>query len=196
MDQTARRAVNAATRIAAGDDRTVYDPVARGLHWATVFLVLANFGLAETWDNFARPTRHLMEATHMSFGILLAAAVIARIAWRMAPGHQMPPAASGLQELAAKAMHWLLYLLLAASAVLGFVLRWSGGESMIFFGAPIPSPMEKVSRGVHHQISELHENVGWAIIILAAAHALAALYHHFVVKDDVLRRMIPALRRQ
>jgi cytochrome b561 len=195
MDQTARRTVNAATRVAAGDDRTTYDAFARSLHWLTVFLVLANFALAETWEHFARPTRHLMVATHMSFGILLTAAVAARIVWRLIPGHQLPSAAAGLQEMAAKAVHWLLYVLLAAEAVLGFVLRWSGGEAMSFFGLPIPSPMAKVSRPTHELIGDLHHWNGWLIIALAVGHAGAALYHHLIVKDQVLRRMWPSAPR-
>lgn len=191
MDRKVQDTVETATRVAAGDDRTRYDGVAMSLHWATVFLVLANFALAQTWEGFARPTRHLMIVTHMSFGILLAAVVITRIVWRLTPGHQVAPVVSGLTELASKAVHWLLYALLAAEAVLGFVLRWSGGEAMSFFGLAIPSPMATVSRPTHHLIGELHEWNGWAIIILAAGHAAAALYHHFVVKDDVLRRMLP-----
>jgi cytochrome b561 len=191
MDRNAREAIDVATRVAAGDDRTRYDRVAMSLHWATVTLVLANFALGETWGWFARPTRHLMVLTHMSFGILLAAAVIGRIAWRLMPGHQMPPATAGLQELAAKAVHYLLYGLLALEAVLGFVLRWSGGEAMIFFGLPIPSPMATVSKPTNRLIGHLHEWNGWLIIALAVGHAGAALYHHFVVRDDVLRRMLP-----
>lgn len=191
MDRKVRDSVDTATRVAAGDDRTRYDPVAMSLHWATVFLVLANFALAQTWGGFARPTRHLMIVTHMSFGILLAAVVVARIGWRLIPGHQVAPAVSGLTELASKIVHWLLYGLLAIEAVLGFVLRWSGGEAMSFFGFLIPSPMATVSRPVHHQIGEFHEWTGWAIIVVAAGHAAAALYHHFVVRDDVLRRMLP-----
>ncbi|HEX3700299.1 MAG TPA: cytochrome b [Phenylobacterium sp.] len=191
MERSATDAVDVATRIAAGDDRTRYDGVAMILHWTTVALVLAQFVLAETWSWFARPTRHLMVATHMSFGILLAAVVLARIVWRLAPGHQMPSAVSGWVELASKAVHYLLYAMLAAEAVLGFVLRWSGGEAMSFFGLQIPSPMAKVSKPTNDFIGAIHHWNGWAIVILAAGHAAAALYHHFVVKDDVLRRMLP-----
>lgn len=194
MDEAARRTVDTATRIAAGDDKTRYDSVAMSLHWATVFLVLANFLLALTWDGAARPTRHLMVVTHMSFGILLAAVVVARIVWRRIPGHQMPPAVSGMVELASKAVHWLLYAMLAAEAVLGFVLRWSGGESMSFFGLALPSPMASVSRPTHHLIGEVHQWLGYGIVAVAAGHAAAALYHHFVVKDRVLTRMWPWAR--
>jgi cytochrome b561 len=104
----------------------------------------------------------------------------------------MPSAVSGWVERASKAVHYLLYAMLAAEAVLGFVLRWSGGEAMVFFGLQIPSPIPTVSKPTNDFIGAIHHWNGWAIVILAAGHAGAALYHHFVVKDDVLRRMLPA----
>jgi cytochrome b561 len=188
------RGIIAATRIAAGDDRTRYDGFAVMLHWLTVLLVLAQFGLAELWDFAARPTRHLMIVAHMSFGILLALVLIVRIAWRLMPGHQVSTAESGWVEIASKMVHYLLYGLLAAEAVLGFVLRWSGNEAMSFFGLLIPPPFAPFSRQAHGFIQDAHEWIGWAIIILAAGHALAALFHHFVLRDDVLWRMLPGPR--
>ena len=188
-------ALSVATRIAAGDDRTRYDGVAMTLHWATVALVLIQFTTAETWGWFGRPTRHLMIVTHMSFGMLLAAVVAARIAWRLIPGHQVPPSVEGWVELASKAVHYFLYLLLAIQAVLGFVLRWSGGEAMSFFGLTIASPIAKVSRSTHHLIGDAHNWIGWTIVIVAAGHAAAALFHHIALRDDVLRRMLPSGRR-
>lgn len=195
MTRTTDTPFDAATRVLAGDDRTRYDGVAMSLHWATVFLVLANFLLAETWSSFARATRHTMIVTHMSFGILLAAVVLARIVWRLIPGHQTPPAVSGLVELASKTVHWLLYGLLAVQAVLGFLLRWSGAEAMSFFGLQIPPPFARWSKPAHHLVGDLHNWVGWTIIIVALGHAGAALYHHFVVKDRVLMRMLPGRSR-
>jgi len=156
--------------------------------------VLTQFGLAETWHFFTRPERRLMVMLHMSFGILLGAAVLARVVWRLIPGHQVAPADSGLVQLAAKAVHYLLYVLIFAQFVIGFVLRWTGGEAMIFFGLRIAPLIGRVPRPEHRFIGELHNWVGWSIIALAAAHALAGLFHHFVVRDAVLARMIPALR--
>ena len=65
------------TRIVEGDDGSSYDRVAIFLHWTTAALVVAQITLAQTWDWFAKPTRELMENTHMSFGVLLTAAVAA-----------------------------------------------------------------------------------------------------------------------
>lgn len=183
-----------ATRIAAGDDRTQYDPFAIALHWLTVALVLTQFALAETWDWFAKPTHHLMVVAHMSFGIILTVVIVTRIAWRLVPGHRMPPAVSGWMETASKAVHYLLYAMLAAEAVLGFVLRWSGNEGMSFFGLQIPPPFAPFSKPAHRLVGDIHEWNGWAIVILAAGHAAAALYHHYVLRDRVLSRMLPAAR--
>jgi cytochrome b561 len=180
-----------ATRVLAGDDGARYDNVAIALHWATAVLVVCQFALAELWGFAARPTRHLMITTHMSFGILLTAVIIARIVWRLIPGHHVSSLEVGWIKIASKAVHYLLYLLLVCEAVLGFTLRWSGGEAMSFFGLQIPSPLGHWSRGAHHLVGELHNWNGWAIVIIAFGHALAALYHHYVLHDRVLRRMLP-----
>src|SRR5689334_5647908 len=127
----------------------------------------------------------------MSFGIVLTVVLAARIAWRLVPGHQVPPAVSGWVELTSKAVHWLLYALLGAEAALGFVLRWSGDQAMSFFGLPIPPPFAPFSKPAHDLVGEVHEWVGWAIVVIAAGHAAAALFHHYVLRDEVLWRMLP-----
>jgi cytochrome b561 len=191
-DQTS---FDTATRIAAGDDGTTYDGVAIALHWATAFLVIANFALAQTWDWFAKPARGVMEDTHMSFGVLLTAAIVARIVWRLIPRHQLSSLEAGWVRLASKATHYLLYTLLIAEAALGFAFRWGAGRQMAFFGTGIPPLIGEMGRPLRHQLREIHEWIGWAIILLALLHALAALYHHYALKDRVLMRMLPRGRR-
>jgi cytochrome b561 len=193
MDQ--RTGFETATRIVAGDDGTNYDGVAIFLHWATAALVIANFALAQTWDWFAKPTKGLMEDTHMSFGVLLAAVIVARLAWRWIPGHQMSSLEAGWVRLASKASHYLLYTLLVAEAGLGFTFRWGAGRPMAFFGGGIPPLIGEIERPLRHQLREFHEWIGWAIIVIALLHALAALYHHYALKDRVLERMLPPARR-
>ena len=185
-----------ATRIAAGDDGTSYDAVAIALHWTTAFLVFANFALAKTWDWFAKPTQSLMEGTHMSFGVLLTAVIVARLAWRWVPGHQVSSLETGWMQIASKATHYLLYGLLVVEAVLGFTFRWGAGRPMEFFGLGIPPMIGEISRSLRHQLREFHEWIGWVIVSLALVHALAALYHHYVLKDRVLKRMLPGAKQQ
>ena len=191
---TDRTKFDTATRIVAGDDGTSYDPVAIALHWITAVLVFANFALAQTWDWFARPTRELMEDTHMSFGVLLTAVIVARLVWRWIPGHQVAKIQGWGLRIASKGTHYLLYALLVAEAMLGFAFRWGAGRPMEFFGLGIPPLIGEISKPLRHELREFHEWIGWAIVIIALLHAAAALYHHYVLKDRVLKRMLPAQR--
>jgi cytochrome b561 len=63
---------------------------------------------------------------------------------------------------------------------------------MEFFGLGIPPLIGEMAKPLRHDLREIHEKIGWAIIIIAALHAAAALYHHYVLKDRVLKRMLPA----
>jgi cytochrome b561 len=185
------RALDEATRLAATATRTRYDGTSIALHWLTAILVILNFASAELWGLFAKPTRHLMIVSHMSLGILLAVVVVARIVWRLMPGHQVESATHGWEERLSKAVQYLLYLLLLAQAVLGFLVRWSEGQSMSFFGFLIPPPFAPMTRAEHETLMQRHDQIGWAIIVIAVCHAAAALYHHFVRRDRVLVRMLP-----
>lgn len=194
---TDRSSFDTATRIAAGDDGTNYDNVAIALHWLTAVLVVVLFGMALIWDYFPHPTAQTLQSLHVSLGVLLAAVIVARLAWRLVPGHQMPALEVGWMRIASKGVHYLLYGLLAAQVILGFLFRWAPGRPVGFFGLfAIPSPLGTVAKSTRQTIHFLHEKGGWAIILLALGHALAALYHHYALKDRVLERMLPAVRRR
>ena len=190
MNAKATTGIAAVARIVTDNNPSRYDNLAIMLHWLTVLFVLAQFGLAELWGFAPHPTRHLMIVAHMSFGILLTLVLSVRIVWRLTPGHQVRGATLGWVELASKTVHYLLYGLLSAEASLGFLLRWSGNEAMSFFGFLIPPPFVPF-KAAHHLVIEGHNWIAWTIIILATGHALAALFHHFVLHDDVLWRMLP-----
>jgi cytochrome b561 len=101
----------------------------------------------------------------------------------------------GWVRLASKGVHYLLYVLLVAQAALGFSIRWSGGHPASFFGLfGIPGPFGDLGRPTRHIIHFVHQYLGWAIVIIAAGHAAAALYHYYVVRDRVLQRMLPLAR--
>jgi len=179
------------TRVAAGATRTDFDAASITLHWLTVALVLVQFALGELWEYFAKPERHTMIVAHMSFGILLSLVVSVRIVWRFIPGHRIEPATTRWIDTLAKAVHFLLYAVLVAQSVLGYLVRWSEGEAMSFFGLLIPPPFAELSRPTHELLMDIHNWIGWTIIVVALGHGGAALYHHFIVKDRVLVRMLP-----
>lgn len=189
-----RNAFDRATRALAGDEGKNYDNVAIALHWLTALLVIIQFALGQTWGWFPRPTRHLMVATHMSFGIILTLVILARLLWRFVLRHHVGSLENGFVRIASTSVHYVLYALLATEAVLGFLSRWEGNEAMSFFGLQIPPPFAGSGQKVAHQVQNLHNWVGWTIIVLALGHALAALYHHYFLKDRVLVRILPFAR--
>jgi cytochrome b561 len=191
-----RNAFDVATRIAAGDDKTNYDNVAISLHWLTALLVVVLFGLAKTWDYFAKSTQESLQSLHVSLGVLLTLVVLARIVWRLIPGHQRPAIVGEWVKLASKSVHYLLYALLLLQVCLGFAFRWAQGHPVSFFGLfAIPGPYGAVDRPTRRLIHDFHEYAGWVIMIIAFGHALAALYHHYKLNDRILGRMLPWARR-
>jgi cytochrome b561 len=178
--------------ITAGKPR--YDRVTIALHWLSALLVIALFVAAYLWNNeFARgsPPRKFLQALHISLGILFTAVFIARLCWRTTRGHKLPSSEKGLTRILSKGMHHLLYLLLTAQIVLGYLLRWAQGEPFSFFNLFTVPSLFGPSKPLADWFEFLHNYAAWTIIILALGHAVAALTHHYLLKDDVLKRMLP-----
>ena len=170
-----------------------YDRITILLHWLTAVLVVALFALAESWDflRHGSPLRKELHSIHISLGIVLALVVTLRLGWRATRGRRLLSVSAGLMAFAGKAIHHALYLLLAAQIVLGFLLRWAQAEAFMFFGLfPIQFATVK-DRALSHALGDLHNIAAWIIIVLAGLHAAAALMHHYILKDGVLKRMLP-----
>jgi cytochrome b561 len=169
-----------------------YDRVTISLHWLTFALVVLLFGLAETWGFLEHGTslKKGLQSLHISLGILLTAIVAIRLIWRAVIGRHLPSVTTGPAAGAAKAMHFVLYLLLLVQIVMGFLYRWAQAESFMFFGLfPIQFATIKNS-ALAHTFGTIHNFNAWMIIILVCFHSAAALIHHYTFKDNVLRRMI------
>ncbi|WP_131114676.1 cytochrome b [Lichenihabitans psoromatis] len=186
-----------ATRALTGEDgrprgNERYDSVTMTLHWLTAILVVTLFSLAHIWSFFPHdgPTQITMQTAHVSLGVVLAAVLIVRLSWRSLLGRRLRPATTGVTELAAKGMHYVLYGLLITMAVAGFGKRWVRGHGVEFFGTSIPSPLA-FDLSWRPAFNWVHHWGAWAIIVLAGFHAAAALFHHYAVRDGVLRRMLP-----
>lgn len=178
--------------------RTAYSATQMGLHWSIFLLVALLYALTYGEDFFPRgdPGRDTVWWLHISFGLLLGALVIWRIAMRLALGAPgLPADMNRLERGLAKGVHGLLYLLLIVLPVLGVTLTWLRGDALSFFSLfTIPSPVVP-DKELAHSVKELHELAANAILIVAGLHAAAALWHHYVRRDDVLRRMMPGRGR-
>jgi len=135
-----------------------------------------------------------MQSLHGSLMLLLLAVLALRIIWRIGPGRRVPPVATGLVEIASRIVHYALYGLLAVVVGQGLCFRWANQDPLSFFGLfTTPAPYA-FSKSQAHRIGDLHYWVATTIIILAGLHACAAPFHHFVLRDDVLWRMLPGRR--
>lgn len=167
-----------------------YDSVARGIHWLMAALIIGAFALGLLVDTFPSNWEDSVVNAHKLIGISILCLVILRLVWRSA---HTPPAAEPtgwLLERASSLSQVLLYCLMMAVPLIGIALAvWSGqGIDFGLFSLP---PMMAENEAVAGQIGEIHELAAYILIGLAGLHALAALWHHFVRKDDVLKRMLP-----
>jgi cytochrome b561 len=167
-----------------------YDRRTIQLHWVTAALVGLLWAIAQVIDFFPKGAPKIaVRSVHSILGVVLGVILLARIVWRSRSVRRLPRASDGVVGHAARIVHWALYAGLAAVILLGISNAWARGDSIfslfripkLYAGNPLLKPT----------IENLHKTVANALIILAAAHALAALVHHFILRDGVLRRMLP-----
>jgi cytochrome b561 len=170
-----------------------YDRLTISLHWLTALLVVALFAAAYVWNSLppGTPLRKSLQAIHISLGLLFTVVFIVRLVWRSSGGRRLAAVEKGLTAILSKGMHWLLYGLLIAQMVLGFLLRWAQGEPFTFFGLFSVPSLFAPDKPLSKTYEWLHNDAAWIIIVLAAGHALAVLGHHYLLRDGVLKRMLP-----
>jgi cytochrome b561 len=172
--------------------QTRYGTVAKLFHWLIAALVVLQFALG--WLMPDLPRGRLPEglvSLHLSVGAVILIAMLARLAWPLAHGAPPPLVAAAWQRRLACTVHAILYALLIVMPLAGWAWASAKGWPVSLFGAielpalvPADSPYRRLAASVHR-------NAAWAILGLVALHALAALHHHFVRRDGVLRRMLP-----
>ncbi|HSN71527.1 MAG TPA: cytochrome b [Steroidobacteraceae bacterium] len=175
-----------------------YGAVAQLLHWSIVALVIAQFVLAEIAEDLPTGLEKLATlARHKSVGITILGLAVLRLAWRAinktpAPPPQMP----GWQRVAARISHVGLYALLFVQPLTGWLMSSAKNYPVSWFGAVTLPDLIAPSERLFEVFEEAHEIGATLLFVLAGIHAAAALKHHFVDRDDVLRRMLPWPQRE
>jgi cytochrome b561 len=171
------------------EERISYDRRTIVLHWIVAGTIAFMWLLARLNMSLPKgPLRLSLWSVHVLVGLALAGLIAARIGWRLTHGRRLPPAQHGLRHALAVTVHYALYLLMVTVVLLG-ISHLSGFPLFGVFKLPTVW-----AKPVNHDIGELHGLVANIIAGVAVIHALAALYHHYVVRDGVLRRMAPRLR--
>ena len=170
-----------------------YGNLSIGLHWLTLLLMAAVYGLMEFRDVFPKGSagRNLMKECHFMVGLFILALVVARLLVRFgSPSPRLVPAPSPLMRKLGHLAHLALYGFMSLTTQLGWLLLSAGGKPIPFFGFELPALIGP-DDGLKGTIKDLHEtlaNLGYALIAL---HAAAAIYHHHVLKDNTLANMLP-----
>jgi cytochrome b561 len=173
--------------------RPGYTGLAKTLHWTIVVLLIAQFIFAWTMPHIGRNTPvTTLISLHFTFGIIILAVAIVRLAWRVT--HSEPAPEDGLppwQIASAHIVQWLLYLLLFVNPILGLINASWRGMPVVMFGLELPKLIATRAAGwgwtgdVHGLLSN------YLMLTLIGLHVAAALYHYFIRRDGVLQRMLP-----
>jgi cytochrome b561 len=168
-----------------------YTTLAILLHWLIAAIVLAQFPLGWWMQEIPKqPPGPRAEAfnLHKSIGLLIAALMFARIAWRL--GHPGPPlpAMPRWQSRLAHATHFALYAVLVALPLTGYLGSAFSGYPVKFFGITLPAWAAK-NPELKEWMSAAHLALAWALALAFAAHMAGVAKHTFMNRDGLLRRM-------
>jgi cytochrome b561 len=178
---------------------THYSPIARQFHWITagfivvmipIGLYMVDRGKATNFDALT----NTLYSNHKMFGFLLLWIIVARLAYRLMHGAPPDePTLEPLQKTGSHVVHWALYGLMLAVPLLGWIGVSLFDARGIPFGLSLPALTAKDEKAAE-TVFMLHKAGAILIGALAIGHVGAALYHHVIRKDGVLRRMMPGLR--
>jgi len=172
-----------------------YDNLAIALHWSIAVLILIAFGLGLTVDSFPKAWEAGVVNTHAITGLGILILSFARLAWRFVHTPPKLPRDVGPFTLRVSgAVHWLLYALMLLVPLIGVPTLLFRGRGLDFGFFQIASPFSRTP-DLFRPLTEFHELASYALIGVAAAHMLAALYHQFGRRDRLLLRMLPIPHR-
>lgn len=170
-----------------------YGSLAIGLHWLTLLLLVVIYATMELRGIFPKGSdgRNGMMMWHYMLGLTILAVVMLRLAVRVSSAAPpIQPSPPRWQMLFAAAMHVALYALMIGMPILGWLTLSAAGKPIPFFGLHLPALLSQ-DKELASQIKDVHETCAAIGYYLIGLHAAAGLFHHYVVRDTTLRRMLP-----
>lgn len=167
--------------------------IAQSFHWVIVLLIVAQFTLATLFDDLPAGAKKLtLLSRHKSIGVTILILALLRVLWRSAnQTPDLPGTLKPYERSLAKLTHVLLYVLLFAVPFSGWTMSSARGFPVSWFGLfQLPDLVPK-NKPLYEFLLSTHGVLAWSLGIVATVHLVAALKHHFMLKDDVLRRMLP-----
>jgi cytochrome b561 len=181
------------------NDDSRYGAVAQVFHWVIVVLIITQFLLAREAHLLpVGAAKLIVLARHKSVGITILTLAVLRLIWRAFNRVPAPPVESPRwQQIGGRVSHFLLYALLIVIPLLGWAMSSARNFPVSWFGLITLPDFVAPNRAAYEFLHEAHEAAAKLLAILALVHIAAALKHHFIDRDNVLRRMLPMkLKRQ
>ncbi|WP_299022445.1 cytochrome b [uncultured Photobacterium sp.] len=173
------------------DARKNYDWLSIILHWLSAVAIIGLFAVGlwmvdlNYYSQWYKPAPHW----HKSIGLCLAFATLFRLCWKYLKGHP-PIEGARWEKVGAKMAHWLIYLMLFGMFISGYLISTADGRAIDVFNWFAVPALGELFPNQADIAGELHYYLAFGLIALALVHALAALKHHFINKDNTLKKML------
>lgn len=171
-----------------------YTRIAVLLHWLIALLIIAAFALGVTMVDIPgiTPTKLKYFSWHKWIGVTMLGLVVLRLLWRLThPAPSYPVAMPDWQKTAAHGLHGLLYVLMFAVPVSGYLYSLAAGVPVVYLGV-VPLPVFFEASEVWKPIlKQVHNALDMALLITVALHVVAAVKHLVIDRDGMFRRMLP-----
>jgi cytochrome b561 len=171
--------------------------VSQFLHWLIVVLIITQVILASIAEDLPNGMKKLaMFARHKSVGITILGLAVLRLVWRWSnPKPPLPTTLKPYERVLADTTHVILYLLLFAMPLTGWMMTSARGFPVSWFGiVQLPDFVPK-DKSLYDAMKETHDTLALVLYAVVFIHVVAALKHHLILKDDVLRRMLPFTKK-
>jgi len=175
-----------------------HHPFTRFLHWMTFALLIVAAGTVCARELIAyQPARQWLLSIHEWSGLAMLALMLLRLAWRVYAGvGKLHKTLSPRTRIVAALGHYALYATTLALPVLGWLTASAYGQTLRLFGLiPLPTLMAR-DRELGYGLQDWHVDAAWVLLALVLGHVAAALWHHYIRRDNVLRSMQPFPRRR
>ena len=176
--------------------RERYTATAIAIHWLVAALIVGAFVIGLIAVELAvSPQKLKLYSWHKWIGVSIALLALVRISWRLwHPAPALPPGMARWEQHVATGTHALLYLLLLAIPVTGWLMSSASGFPVVYFGVlPLPDLVAK-DKALADTLKLVHYALNKTLLVLVVLHIAAALKHHVLDRDDVLTRMLPFLK--
>ena len=170
-----------------------YSKLSIGLHWFMLLLLIGVYACIDLSDIFPKGSveREGLKSWHFMLGLSVLVFVVIRLIVRLlSPVPQIHPYPPRWQKFLAKFLHVALYILMICMPFAGWLILSAAGKPIPFFGLQLPALIGE-NKDLAKLIKEFHETLGTVGYFLIGLHAVAALFHHYALRDNTLRRMLP-----